>query len=42
MMMMVDDGINHGMNDDNSMHDGKIMAQDGTKRGKNGVFRGEK
>ena len=40
--MMVDDGINHGMNDDNSMHDGKIMAQDGTKRGKNGVFGGEK
>ena len=41
-MIMVDDGINHGMNDDNSMHDGKIMAQDGTKCGKNGVFRGEK
>ena len=42
MMMMVVDGNNHGMNDGNNMHDGKIMAQDGTKRGKNGVFGGEK
>ena len=40
MMMMVDDGINHGMNDDNNMHDDNIMAQDGTKRGKKWHFRG--
>ena len=42
MMMKCDDGINHGMNDDNSMHDVTTWHEDGTKRGKNGVFGGEK
>ena len=42
MMISVVDDNNHGMNDDNNTHDGMTWHGDGTKCGKNGVFRGEK
>ena len=42
MMIRLDDGINHGMNDDKTWNHGMTWHDDGKNCGKNGVFRGEK
>ena len=40
--MMIDERINHGMNDDKVCYHGMTWHGDGTKCGKNGIFGGEK
>ena len=42
MMIMHDDSINHSMNGDEACNHGMTWHGDCTKRGKNGVFGGEK